>query len=99
MEKKGQRPRTVIFTHGAKPVIVARCLPGSDEVELKEYPVTLIPKEQLVDTNGAGDSFVGAFLANLYLGNNFEEAMKAAIYLSGEVVKRSGCVFPDKVEM
>lgn len=50
-----------------------------------------------MDTNGAGDSFVGAFLAELLQGKDFKDAIKAGIYLSGEVVKRSGCTFPDKI--
>jgi adenosine kinase len=29
------------------------------------YPVELLPKEKLVDTNGAGDAFVGGFLAQV----------------------------------
>ncbi|KAK5970353.1 hypothetical protein GCK32_000786 [Trichostrongylus colubriformis] len=53
MEKKSSKPRTVIITQGADPVIVAT---GS---ELKLYPVPTIPKENVVDTNGAGDAFVG----------------------------------------
>jgi adenosine kinase len=33
------------------------------EGELKEFPVPLVPRERIVDTNGAGDAFVGGFLA------------------------------------
>ena len=42
-KKSNSKPRTAIVTNGAKPVIVARSLPGSDEVELKEYPVIALP--------------------------------------------------------
>lgn len=61
-----KRPRVAIVTHGAKPVIVASHMPGSDEVSLKEYPIKPLSKEQIVDTNGAGDAFVGGFMAQLY---------------------------------
>lgn len=44
-------------------MLVAVNHPGSEEVELSEYPVCKIPKEQIVDTNGAGDAFVGGFLS------------------------------------
>ena len=37
--------------------------PGSEEVELNEYPVPKVADEQIVDTNGAGDAFVGGFLS------------------------------------
>lgn len=97
-KKSNSNPRIAIVTNGAKPIIVARSLPGSEEVELREYPVGALPSDKIVDTNGAGDSFVGAFLAQLYQGKSFDEAMSAGIYLSGEVVQRSGCVFPEKME-
>jgi adenosine kinase len=38
------------------------CVEGG---RLSEYPVPLVPKEKIVDTNGAGDAFVGGFLAQL----------------------------------
>lgn len=37
-----KRPRVAIVTNGAKPVIVAINTPGSDEVELTEYPVAAL---------------------------------------------------------
>lgn len=40
-----KRPRTAIVTYGAKPVIVAVNTPGSDDVELTEYPVQALEKE------------------------------------------------------
>ena len=61
--KKSATPRTVIVTYGAKPVIVAINTPGSEEVSVKEYPLQELTKEQIVDTNGAGDAFVGGFLS------------------------------------
>lgn len=47
-------------------MIVAVNHPGSEEVELTEYPVPKVPEELIVDTNGAGDAFVGGFLSQLY---------------------------------
>ena len=34
-----------------------------DDLRCDEYPVLALKEEMLVDTNGAGDSFVGGFLA------------------------------------
>ena len=45
-----------------------------------------IPKELIKDTNGAGDSFVGGFLAALSQDHSVEECVKAGIKLSGIVV-------------
>ena len=39
--------------------------PGSEggDVKIKQYPIAKLSKEEIVDTNGAGDAFVGGFLA------------------------------------
>lgn len=90
-----KRPRVAIVTNGAKPVIVAINTPGSEDVQVTEYPVAELSKDQIVDTNGAGDAFVGGFMAQLYQGKELADCIKAGIYLSREVVQRSGCTFPD----
>jgi adenosine kinase len=66
-EKTNQeRPRIVIITDGPRPVICAKHMPGSEECEIQEYPVLSIDDTKIIDTNGAGDAFVGGFLAQLY---------------------------------
>jgi len=87
-----KRGRVAIVTQGADPVIVARQV--GDEVVLEEYPIEPIAAEQLVDTNGAGDSFVGGFLSQLAQGKDLATCVKAGIYLSREVVQQSGCKMP-----
>mgnify|MGYP001409509770 CR=1 FL=1 len=63
---------------------------GSSDVELTEYPVAELTKDQIVDTNGAGDAFVGGFLSELYQGKDIKTCIYAGIYLSREVVQKSG---------
>lgn len=65
------------------------------EVEVKEFPVPILEKESVVDTNGAGDSFVGGFLSQIVQGKDLETAIQAGIWLSGQVIQRDGCTFPD----
>ena len=36
---------------------------------VKSFPVEPLEKSDIVDTNGAGDAFVGGFLAQWVLGN------------------------------
>lgn len=48
-----KRKRVVIITQGSEPVIMAK------DNEIFEFPVTKLPEEKVVDTNGAGDAFVG----------------------------------------
>merc|ERR1712065_109738 len=64
LPKNGSKPRMVVITQGADPTIV--CVGG----EVTEYPIIALPKEKLVDTNGAGDAYVGGFLSGLVQEKN-----------------------------
>jgi len=47
------------------------------ETSSKEFKVDLIPASRVVDLNGAGDAFVGGFMAQFALGKSVEECIKA----------------------
>jgi len=81
-------PRTVVITQGADPTIVAK------SGEIKEYPIIALSKEKLVDTNGAGDAYVGGFLAALSKDRDVESCCKAGSYAASVIVQHSGCTFP-----
>merc|ERR1712070_1332191 len=86
MAKPGQR--TVVITQGADPTIV--CVRG----QVTEHPILALPKEKLVDTNGAGDSYVGGFLAGLSKGLPISDCCKAGAYAASVIVQHSGCTYP-----
>jgi adenosine kinase len=89
MEKKNKkRERVVVFTQGKHPTVVYH----NGKVEMIEVP--LLDKSKIVDTNGAGDAFVGGFLSQLIRGKSIEECVRAGNYASREVIQRSGCTFP-----
>mmetsp|Transcript_28968 Transcript_28968/g.55472 ORF Transcript_28968/g.55472 Transcript_28968/m.55472 type:complete len:350 (+) Transcript_28968:70-1119(+) len=88
-KENGSRGRTVVFTQGADATVVA-C---NGAVTL--YPVIALPKEKLVDTNGAGDAFVGGFLSQLVSGKSMAECCRAGNYAANTIIQRSGCTFPD----
>lgn len=54
-------------------------------------------KVDAVDTNGAGDSFAGAYLAAITNGYTPEQAAKLATYVSSRVVSKYGPRFEDKL--
>eukprot|EP00803_Ostreobium_quekettii_P007328 evm.model.scf_1728.5 EVM.evm.TU.scf_1728.5 scf_1728:31503-34768(-) len=87
-KQNGCRGRTVVVTQGKDPVVVAL----NGKVSL--YPVKLLPKDKLVDTTGAGDSFVGGFLSQLVVGRSIEECCRAGNYAASVVVQMSGCTVP-----
>lgn len=84
----GTRPRTVVFTQGSESTIVAR------EGVVTVYPVDPLPRELLVDTNGAGDAFVGGYLSQLVLGKPIAECVRAGHFAARTIIQRSGCTFP-----
>jgi adenosine kinase len=86
----GCRPRTVVITQGKDPTAIA--VGG----RVRYFPVIPVPKERLVDTNGAGDAFVGGFLSQLVAGKPVEECVRAGNYAANVIIQRSGCTFPDK---
>jgi len=89
-KKNSSRHRMVIFTRGSKETVVF--VDGKH----MSFPVPKIPKDQIVDTNGAGDSFVGGFLSQYVQGKPLEVCVKAGHYCASEVIRRSGCTFPPK---
>merc|ERR1712182_28207 len=52
----------------------------------------------IVDTNGAGDAYVGGFLAGLAKGKDIEGCHKAGAYSASIIIQQSGCVCPGKPE-
>jgi len=79
-----KKPRTVIITQGCDPVIVAT----ADNVS--EYPVAKIEKEKIVDTNGAGDAFVGGFLSQFVNGKDEAQCVAAGNYAAQYMIQRAG---------
>ena len=82
LPKEG-KARIAIITQGSSPTLIA-----TDGV-VTEYPV--IPCETLVDTNGAGDAWVGGFLFGLVSGKDIPDSVKAANYAANHIIQRSGC--------
>lgn len=90
LPKEGDKKRTVVITQGCKPTIV--CVDG----EIAEYPILELKPSKLVDTNGAGDAYVGGFLSGLVQDKDIHYCCQAGAYAASVIVQRSGCTFPKK---
>ncbi|KAJ3038092.1 hypothetical protein HDV00_000975 [Rhizophlyctis rosea] len=88
LPKHNSTPRRVIFTQGADQTIVAY------EGKVTGYPIIKIAKEQIVDTNGAGDAFAGGFISQLVQGKSIDTAVAAGHYVANVVIQRSGPTYP-----
>jgi len=85
---KKSRKRTVVITQGKDPTIVA-C---NGHVRL--FEINALAPEKIVDTNGAGDAYVGGFLAALSKGLDMEKCCQAGAYSASVIVQQSGCTYP-----
>ncbi|KAF2295687.1 hypothetical protein GH714_033590 [Hevea brasiliensis] len=77
----GTHKRITVITQGADPVVVA------EDGKVKLFPVNLLPKEKLVDTNGAGDAFVGGFLSQLVQEKPIEDCVRAGCYAANVIIQ------------
>lgn len=91
-KKNEARKRTVVFTQGDKSTIVA-----CDGV-VQEFAVDPLSSDLLVDTNGAGDAFVGGFLSQLVQGKSLEDCVNAGHWSARYIIQQSGCSFSGPCE-
>ncbi|KAL8901243.1 MAG: hypothetical protein Q9192_000667 [Flavoplaca navasiana] len=84
------RKRTVVITQGTEPTVVA----VQGEEKAREYPVRTIGKEEIYDTNGAGDAFAGGFVAGIVEGKSLEESVDMGQWLARLSIMELGPQFP-----
>lgn len=84
-----ERKRIVVLTQGPDPVYV---WDGKDEFQT--FPVPKIPEEEIVDVNGAGDAFVGGFLAEFLRGGEMKACVAAGTYAASVILRVSGTKLP-----
>ncbi|GAA98700.1 uncharacterized protein L969DRAFT_91378 [Mixia osmundae IAM 14324] len=87
-KKNTASPRLVVITQGASSTIVA-----TPDAEPKVFPVTPMKDEDIVDTNGAGDAFAGAFCGALLQGKDIDTCVDVAHQLGQICVASSGPTF------
>lgn len=84
----GTRPRVVVITQGGQPTMVAHL------GKVCSYVVEPLANELLVDINGAGDAFVGGFIAKLVQGESLGDCVRAGHWIARTVIQHSGCTYP-----
>ena len=67
---------------------------GNGEVEVHQYPVAPLAKEQVVDTNGAGDAFAAGFIASLVQGKSLAQAVDVGQWAAKLSIQQVGPTFP-----
>jgi len=84
----GASARVVCITQGVDPVIVAH-----DGI-VEEFAVPTVAAEDIVDLNGAGDAFVGGYLAAFVQSKSIAECVAEGNEAASHIIRVSGCVVP-----
>ena len=93
--------RLFVVTDGGKGVVVSQYNYEKDMVDfiMQSFPEP-IKTEDIVDLNGAGDSFLGGFLSQYMKGRSLNACCRAGNEASHIILKSVGCTFKkdDKIE-
>ena len=81
-----------LYTFGAKTVVVTRGSKGSLCFDGKQFYYQGIAKVDAVDTMGAGDSYIAAFLVHYTNNNDIQKAMEAAAEYSAQNCTKRGAI-------
>jgi len=92
-KKNKKRERIVLITCGDKQTVVFQ-----QGGRVKEYPVIAISQDAIVDTNGAGDAFVGGFLAEYVLGKDLDACVENGHKAAHMIIQVSGCTLPESAD-
>ena len=81
--------REVVIKRGADSCLVA--IQGESKLEV---PAVKLPKEKVIDTTAAGDSFSAGYLAVRLTGGSAEEAAKRGHLTASTVIQYRGAIIP-----
>lgn len=81
------KQKTIVVTNGANPIAIWTTQ------GLKYCDVKQMEESQIRDTDGAGDAFVGGFLAKYIQGCAIEECLNCGVLAAQETMKNVGCSF------
>lgn len=95
LPREGANTRTVVFTQGHLPTVAVVARDGKIIFDA-EFPIIPIAEDEIVDTNAAGDGFVGGYLAGLAKSDDMKECIAKGHYAAKIIIQHSGCTFPSK---
>jgi len=87
--------RILVITCGKSPVIISKYNYKQKSIDflLKSF-VYPVDSNEIVDTNGCGDAWVGGFLSQYALGRPLDECARAGNWASSVIIKHIGCTYP-----
>lgn len=86
------KQKTIVVTDGANPVCFYQGNASGVESDLISVPKVKL--EDIIDTTGAGDSFVAGFIYALMEGKPIRDCIEIGCEISARVIKVIGCNLP-----
>lgn len=88
------RNKVIVVTDGANPVYFCEGNSKSSCIECGHVDVPQVNSSEIIDTTGAGDSFVAGFIHGLMEGKQTRECIELGCEISAKVIKVIGCNLP-----
>ncbi|XP_071513399.1 uncharacterized protein [Panulirus ornatus] len=86
--EKPKKQKLVVVTKGPSPILYVR------NHEVREHPVPPVLPKDIIDTTGAGDSFVGGFLAALSTRHSLDRCLDCGTWTAQKLLQQKGCTVP-----
>ncbi|KAG5678681.1 hypothetical protein PVAND_008332 [Polypedilum vanderplanki] len=94
---KTHRQKVIIITDGSNPVL---CYEGNvNGIETNIIEVPKVKHDKIIDTTGAGDSFVSGFLYALMKGSDMRQCIELGCKISSIVIQTIGCNLPKNINV
>lgn len=94
------KDRILLVTAGKDGVFYSKYNYGNKHIEcILQYFPEPVKDEEIVDFNGAGDSFLGGFLSKYLQGYDILECCKGGNKAAGAIIRCVGCTFPKSQKM
>lgn len=91
---KALRQKMIVVTDGANDVVYYKG--DANGIDSEAVYVPRVNKEDIVDTTGAGDSFVAGFMYEMMRGKDIKQCIEFGITISSQVIRTIGCNLPKK---
>ena len=93
------RDRLLVATGGDQGVYCAKYDYKRNQLDfIFQYFANKISNDEIVDLNGAGDSFLGGFLSEYLKGSSINECCRIGIEASSVILRNVGCTFPKNLK-
>ena len=93
------RDRLLVITCGENGVYCSKYDYKKNQLNfLLQYYTKKIKNEEIVDLNGAGDSFLGGFISEYIKGSSLYECCKVGNDAANVILHNIGCTFPNNIK-